>query len=89
MGDKAREETIEIWADTRHTGKCRGCIATIQWAQVVASGADLPFNDDGFVVVSTRTEGDRLVERVYRANNHWATCPGRDLFTKSSRRGNR
>jgi hypothetical protein len=82
----APELTIEVYADTRRRGQCKGCLAPLWWATVVASGASLPFNDlPLFEVISTRTEDGRVIERVYRSLNHWATCPGRDLFTKRHR----
>jgi len=82
----AREVTIEIYADTRQTGQCRACHATLQWAVVVKSGARLPFTNDTFAVLSKRIEEEtgRIVERADRRTNHWATCPGRDLFRGGS-----
>lgn len=80
------EITIELYADTRGTGRCKSCHATLQWAVVVDSGARMPFDDARFTVISTRKDEDgRLVERADRSTNHWATCPGAPLFKKTAR----
>jgi len=81
------EITIEIYADTRRTGRCRSCRASLQWAIVVESGKKLPFDADRFAVISTRREDEtnRLIERADRRTNHWATCPGAHLFKEKGK----
>lgn len=77
--------TIEIYADTRGTGRCRheACGAVITWAQVVKSGRRMCFDGEP---VALRTRHDpqtrRLIEEVDLAENHWATCPGADTFKR-------
>jgi len=82
--ETAVEITIELYADTRRSGRCKSCRAPLQWATVVESGKKLPFDSDRFAVISTRREDDtgRLIERADRRTTHWATCPGAALFKK-------
>jgi len=79
------ELTIEIWADSRGFGECRGCHAAIEWARVVKSGARMPF--DAIEVVSRYTDphAHRTIEVVHLTPNHWATCPERAQFTRAKR----
>lgn len=80
--DTAVEITIEIYGDTRRAGRCKSCRAPLQWATVVDSGKQLPFDAERFTVISTRREDEtnRLVERADRRTTHWATCPGAKLW---------
>jgi hypothetical protein len=80
--DKAREITIEIFADTRQPGRCKSCKAPLVWAVAVESGVQLPFDAGIFAVISSRRDDDsgRVIERADRRTTHWATCPGRALF---------
>jgi hypothetical protein len=78
-------KTIEIYADTRGPGKCRGCRAPIEWAEIVASGKKMCF-DGQIVALETRHDPatHRLIEKVDLATNHWATCPDRDAFRRKA-----
>jgi hypothetical protein len=73
-------KTMEIYADTRGPGVCRGCHAPIEWATVVKSGKKMCFTGE-IVALSTRHNDDRrLIEAVDFDTNHWAACPARDQF---------
>lgn len=76
-------KTIEIYADTRGRARCSGCKASIEWAEIVASGRKMCF-DGEIVALSTRqdTGSRRLIEAVDLSTNHWATCPKRDQFRR-------
>ena len=76
-------KTIQIFADSRGRGVCRGCGAPIEWAVVVASGKKMPF-DVPIVEVSGHRDPDtgRDVHVVSLEGNHWASCPQRAQFTR-------
>lgn len=76
-------KTIEIYADTRGPGTCRGCGAAMEWAEVVKSGKKMCFTG---TIVALQTRHDerthRLIEAVAFDTNHWGTCPARDQFKR-------
>lgn len=77
--------TIEIYADTRGKSQCRSCSARIEWAEVVASGKRMPF-DDEIVAVSSRLDtAHRLIETVDLevTTSHFATCPDAQKWRKA------
>lgn len=80
-------KTIEIFADTRGRGTCRGpnCRAAITWAETIA-GKKMPLTGDP-VALSTRHDPatGRLVEAIDYDANHWSTCP--DWLVFKTRRG--
>jgi len=80
--------TIEVFADTRGRGVCRGphCGAAITWAEVVQTGRRMPFDGDP-VALETRHDpaSGRLIEALDLTANHWATCP--DWLSFKTRRG--
>lgn len=68
---------LQVWDDSRGTGQCRSCHATITWYELVSSGKRMPFDGDEIVYVKTDTEGRRLVGHIDATINksHFATCP--------------
>jgi hypothetical protein len=80
------ERTIEIYADTRGPGVCRGkdCGRRILWAEVVRTGKKMCFNDPEEVALSTRHEpsSGRLIEALEFSHNHWASCPNANGFAQ-------
>jgi hypothetical protein len=74
-------KTIQVWHDTRGRARCRGCDARIEWAEIVASGRRMCFDDDIVVLQTVRDpESHRLIDVVDLTRNHWATCVARDQF---------
>lgn len=74
-------KTIEIFARSRGRAACRGCRATIEWAEIVATGRRMCF--DEVVVLSTHEDlAGRAVEVVDLTKNHWATCPAASQFKR-------
>lgn len=76
---------VRIYADTRGVSLCSGptCGRRILWAQVVATGKKMCFDDLDLVAI--RTEQDnagRLIEHVDLDRNHWATCPDAKRFER-------
>jgi len=78
-------KTISVWHDRRSRSRCRGCDARIEWAEVVASGKRMCF-DDVFVLSSHVHTNGRTIDVVDLTRNHWATCPARDQFRDPRRR---
>lgn len=68
-------KTIEIYADTRGPGVCRGCGARIEWAEVVKSGKRMCFTGEIVALTTRRNDDKRLIETVDFDTNHWADCP--------------
>jgi hypothetical protein len=75
--------TIDIFADTRGVARCRSgsCRARIEWAEIVATGKKMCFDDVQVLHVHEDGTG-RLIQTVALAKNHWATCPDRERFTR-------
>lgn len=76
-------KTIDIWADTRGRGVCRGCGKAMEWAEVVASGKKMPF-DAPIVALTTLHDPTthRVIEGVDLSTNHWGSCPAREQFRR-------
>lgn len=74
--------TLRIWASSRGLGVCRGCKASIEWAEIVESGRKLPF--DRIVVLEqlVDADSDRAIQVIDRTFNHWATCPESQSFRR-------
>jgi hypothetical protein len=69
---------IEVWADTRRTGRCRSCGARIEWATAVSTGTAMPF--DAPIVAESRRGlfvDERQVDAVdtLYSPSHFETCP--------------
>jgi len=78
--------TLEIFADSRGPDVCRSCGATIEWAEVVTSGARMPF-EGGIVVRAVQPsliDGGRTIETVDTDDSpvHWMTCPHADTWRR-------
>lgn len=74
--------TVEIRARSKGLGTCRGCGASIEWGEIVKSGARMPFDPP---IVALRTRHDNageLIEEVDLTTNHWATCPQAKAFKR-------
>lgn len=81
MSDQVK--TVDVWADSRGWGKCRGCDAPILWTTTFVNGKKLPFDAPGVPLRSFTDEATRKVVEVHDlATTHWATCPKRDTFKK-------
>jgi hypothetical protein len=78
-------KTIQIFSDTRGRATCNAstCRATIEWAEVVASGKRMCF-DAPIVALTTHHDPAtrRLVEVVDLSTNHWASCPAAGQFKR-------
>jgi hypothetical protein len=72
---------IAVWHDTRGRARCKGCDARIEWAEVIASGKRMCFDNDILVYQSFDRDG-RQVDVVDLTRNHWATCPLREQFRR-------
>lgn len=83
MMNGVKVKTIEIYADTRGPGTCRGCLAPIEWAETVKNKKRMCFTGQ-IVALATRLEPEtrRLIEAVDFETNHWASCPQRELFRR-------
>lgn len=76
--------TIDVYADSRGRGTCRGCSAAMTWAEVVTTGKRMPFTGDPVPLRTYHHDEDRrLVEVLDFAENHWATCSARDQFKRT------
>ena len=69
--------TIEVWADTRGRGRCRGehCGAAGTWYETL-TGKKMLFTGEP-VALSTRHDesSGRLVEVLDFESVHWRSCP--------------
>jgi len=76
--------TIRVWAYTRRRGECRSCHRPIDWATVVESGKNMPF-DAPVQPSSTILVDDRAVEIIDtdKSPSHFATCPQASLWRRS------
>lgn len=81
-------KTIQIFADSRGRGTCTAttCRATIEWAEVVASGKKMCFNTP-IAVLSAHVDptSRRRVEVVDLATNHWGSCPAAGQFKRKAK----
>jgi hypothetical protein len=76
-------KTIFVYSDTRGTAKCRGCGASITWAQVVKSGKRMCFDGDPVALRTRHDDSRRLIEELDLDTNHWATCPDAKTFKRA------
>ena len=77
---------IAVFADTKGRAPCRGCGASITWAEVVKSGKRMCFTGAPVALRTEHTEDRRLVEYLPFEDNHWAMCPNAPQFkTKGPR----
>jgi hypothetical protein len=75
-------QTIHVYADTKGPGKCRGCGASITWAEIVKSGKRMCFNGSPVALYTHHTTDMRLVEAIDITENHWKSCPDADSFRR-------
>lgn len=76
-------KTTEIFAETRNAAKCRGCGASIVFAQVVKSGRSMPFESPLVALTTRLDDGQRLIEAVDLGASHFAHCAQADRFRKA------
>lgn len=75
-------KTIQIFADSRGRGICKGCGAPIEWAKLVASGKKMPFDVPIVEVSGHQDLAGREVHVVSLERNHWASCSARAQFKR-------
>ncbi len=75
--------TIEVYHDTLGPGVCRGCKASITWAEVVKTGRKMCFTGKP-VALRTRHEDAtrRLIDEYDFDDNHWKDCPEAKAFKR-------
>jgi len=80
------QKTIAIYSDTRGRARCRGCQASITWAEIVGSGKKMPFDGDP-VALSTHHDpaNRRLIEVLDLAENHWGSCSEATSFKQKAK----
>jgi hypothetical protein len=69
--------TIEVWADTRGRGRCRGinCGAAGTWYETLA-GKKMLFTGEPVALTTRRDESSgRLIEALDFEAVHWRSCP--------------
>jgi hypothetical protein len=73
--------TITVYEDSRGSGNCRGCNASVIWVEAV-SGKRMPLNPPWRPIQTGRTaNGRRLVDIDTTVTMiHFATCPHADYF---------
>ena len=77
------QRPIAVYADTRQRATCSGrsCGAPIEWAEVVGTGARMPFDPNPELLRTTHELGTmRRVDHLALAANHWRTCPDANRF---------
>lgn len=75
------ETLIRLFEQTRQPGRCRGCEALIDWYDTLTAKR-MPMNR-GAVPRKSELDSERRVVAFFdAADSHWASCPGRSLFTK-------
>jgi hypothetical protein len=63
-----------VWLRMTHQpGVCRGCVAEIEWHEIVG-GRPMPVNM-GAKPVQTRGRDENAVGEFLASDTHWATCP--------------
>lgn len=77
----------DIYADTRKVTRCSSytCGASIVFARLVASDRVMPFNLP-LEVIGTKERDGRQIETIDLAQNHFASCPDRQRFSRRDRR---
>jgi hypothetical protein len=78
-------KTIEIYADTRGKGTCRGCHAAITWGEVVKTGKKMCFTGEPVALRTWHSDdllGRRLIEIIDLDENHWRACVSVDSFRR-------
>jgi len=83
---KTLGQTVEVWADTKGYGTCRGpnCRARLTWYETT-SGKKMPFTGEPVPLQTRQDPGSwRQVAVLDLADSHWSSCP--DWMAFKSRR---
>jgi len=83
---KTMGQMIEVWADTRGYGKCRGpnCGAALTWYETT-TGKKMPFTGRPVALQITEDPSGRRIEVLDLEDSHWRSCPDWLAFKTGTR----